>query len=254
MCEGESGVSIFDELAAPFPKENIHWRAQSIKKDGTAAMALAYLDARDIMDRLDTVCGPQGWQAIHYDCGGGKMACKIGVLVDIPDPSKQLDMPQWVWKSDGAGETQIEAEKGAFSGALKRAGVMWGIGRYLYALPAPWVPCETYERQGKRVFKKWTADPWQFCGTIPGGVHPNDESGADTFEGVTKLKARAREMSNDLTSITEESELTGFLAGYAGLMNELKKELPDWHKAALDAVDGKRKSFKQVENRGRADG
>lgn len=29
-------------------------------------------------------------------------------------------------------------------------------------------------------------------------------------------------------------------------LNELKKELPDWHKAALDAVDGKRESFKQI--------
>ena len=238
-------MNIFDDLAAPFPKEKIHWRAQSIKKDGTAAMALAYLDARDVMDRLDAVCGPQGWQAEHYDCGGGKMACKIGIHSRIVD-----DEPQWVWKSDGAGETQIEAEKGAFSGALKRAGVMWGIGRYLYSLPAPWVPCETYERSGKLVFKKWKADPWQFCGTIPGGVHPSDESGADTFEGVTKLKARAREMSNDLSSVTEESELAGFLTGYAELMNELKKELPDWHKAALDAVDGKRKSFKQIDSAG----
>ena len=31
-----------------------------------------------------------------------------------------------------------------------------------------------------------------------------------------------------------------------GEVNELKKELPEWHKAALDAVDGKRESFKQI--------
>ena len=87
-------------------------------------------------------------------------------------------------------------------------------------------------------------------GAIPGGVHPNDESGADTFAGITDLKVRAREMSNDLTAVTEESELTGFLVGYAELMNELSKKLPDWHKAALDAVEGKRESFKQAGNVG----
>jgi hypothetical protein len=244
--------NIFKELAAPFPKEKIHWRAQSITKDGSKAMALAYLDARDVMDRLDAVCGPDGWQAEHYDCGGGKMACKIGIRSQLVcvNSDNAVTLGDWIWKSDGAGETQIEAEKGAFSGALKRAGVMWGIGRYLYSMPAPWVPCETYERGGKKVWKKWTADPWQFCGAIPGGVHPGDESGADTFAGITDLKVRARGMSADLSAVTEESELTGFLVGYAGLMNELSKNLPDWHKAALDAVEGKRESFKQAANVG----
>ena len=42
-------------LAAEFPKEDIHWRAQSLTKDGDKAMALAYLDARDVMDRLDQI-------------------------------------------------------------------------------------------------------------------------------------------------------------------------------------------------------
>jgi hypothetical protein len=67
----------------------------------------------------------------------------------------------WVRKSDGAGETQVEGEKGAISDALKRAAVKWGIGRYLYDLDSPWVPCETYQgNDGKARFKRFTADPW----------------------------------------------------------------------------------------------
>ena len=167
-----------EQLAASFPKEAIHWRAQQLTKKGDKAMALAYLDARDIMDRLDAVLTPQGWQAIHYDCGGGRLACKIGIFAGTLGEGGE-----WIWKSDGAGGTQVEAEKGAFSGALKRAGVMWGIGRYLYALPAPWVPCETYEgRDGKRRFSKFTEDPWSYCKGIPGGVYPGDESGADSLK------------------------------------------------------------------------
>jgi hypothetical protein len=57
-------------------------------------------------------------------------------------------------------------------------------------------------------------------------------------------------MSTDLSAIGDESELVGFLTGYAELMNTLKKELPDWHKAALDAVDGKRESLKLIDRAG----
>lgn len=141
------------DLHRPFPGDAIHWRAQMVTKargDGHAALALAYLDARDVMDRLDQICTPAFWQSEHYDAGGGKLGCRLGLYIN----------DQWVWKSDGAGDTDVEAEKGAFSGALKRAGVQWGIGRYLYDLGNVWVPCEATENGGKLRFKKFTDDPW----------------------------------------------------------------------------------------------
>jgi hypothetical protein len=46
---------------------------------------------------------------------------------------------EWVWKANGAGNSDVEAEKGACSDAFKRAAVLWGIGRYLYDLDSPWV-------------------------------------------------------------------------------------------------------------------
>lgn len=237
-------MSIFEQLAAPFPKEKIHWRAQSVaqkgKNAGKAAMALAYLDARDVMNRLDAAVGMGGWQAEHYDAGGGKLGCKIGIQCG----------GEWIWKSDGAGETQVEAEKGAFSGALKRAAVMWGIGRYLYDLPAPWVPCETEERGGKFYFKKWTADPWSYCGNADLSVHesPASQKPIKTEKKedikITELKQRARDADAELKAITDEGELDGFIVGYATLANDLKKHLPDWHDAYLAAIEGMRKSFK----------
>lgn len=141
-----------EALKAEFPRNKIHWRAQTLTKDGSKAMALAYLDARDVMDRLDAVCDPENWQTEHIDCGGGKLACRIGILID----------GNWVWKSDGAGSTDIEAEKGAFSTALKRAAVAWGVGRYLYDMPSVWVPCESYKQGDKFRFKKFLKDPWSF--------------------------------------------------------------------------------------------
>jgi hypothetical protein len=41
---------------------------------------------------------------------------------------------EWVTKWDGAENTDVEGVKGGLSGAMKRAAVQWGIGRYLYAL------------------------------------------------------------------------------------------------------------------------
>ena len=138
-------------LFAEFPREAISWRAQSLTKEGDKAMALAYIDARDVMDRLDQVCGSADWQD-RYEFHGARTVCYLSIRVD----------GEWITKADGAGDSDVEAEKGAISDALKRAAVKWGIGRYLYDLPAPWVPCESYERHGKKVWKRWTADPWNF--------------------------------------------------------------------------------------------
>lgn len=141
------------ELHHPFPADMIHWRAQMVYdggQKGIRALALAYLDSRDVQDRLDAVCGAENWQCEHYDANG-KMACKIGIRVN----------GEWIWKTDGAGETDIEAEKGAFSSALKRAAVHWGIGRYLYDLGNTWVPCEATKVKDKLKFKKFTDDPWK---------------------------------------------------------------------------------------------
>jgi hypothetical protein len=126
---------MFDRLAAPFPPDAISWRVGSTSGDKSKGLALAYLDARDVMDRLDSVCGPGGWQD-RYPHAGNKTVCEIGIKVG----------DEWIWKADGAGDTDVEAEKGALSDAFKRAAVRWGIGRYLYGLPSPWVKIEPMGR------------------------------------------------------------------------------------------------------------
>jgi hypothetical protein len=95
-------------------------------------MALAYIDARDVQDRLDECCGIGGWQNRYVPMHDKKTVCEIGIRIG----------EEWVWKSDGAGDSDIEAEKGALSDSFKRAAVKWGIGRYLYDLDSPWVALE----------------------------------------------------------------------------------------------------------------
>lgn len=124
---------LYDALSEPFPAEEIDWRV------GAGGRALAYIDARLVMDRLDSVCGPENWQNNYLYGTGGAVVCNLG-----------LRMPNgaWVWKADGAGATDIEGEKGALSDALKRAAVRFGVGRYLYDLESPKV-----EMDGKFIAK-----------------------------------------------------------------------------------------------------
>lgn len=139
-----------EALAAEFPREAVHWRAQTLTRNGDKALALAYLDARDVMDRLDAVCGPSNWQSEITETPKGRVICRLGIRIG----------DQWVWKSDGAGDTAVEGEKGGISDALKRAAVHWGVGRYLYRLDSVWAPCETKEKNGKMHWSKWRGSPW----------------------------------------------------------------------------------------------
>lgn len=116
--------SIIAKLKEPFDPKVIHWRVGATTVDKSKGIALAYINSRDAMKRLDDVCGDL-WQC-EYPFEG---CCRIGVKIG----------DDWVWRSNGAGETDIEGEKGRYSDAFKRAAVLWGVGRYLYYLPNEWV-------------------------------------------------------------------------------------------------------------------
>jgi Rad52/22 family double-strand break repair protein len=120
------------QLAEPFNPSIVSFRVGPTTQDKTKGMALAYIDARDVMRRLDEVCGPENWQNDYPWSDGKRVVCRIGIKIG----------DDWVWKTDGAGDTDTEGEKGALSDAFKRSAVHWGIGRYLYDVEAVWVQIE----------------------------------------------------------------------------------------------------------------
>lgn len=134
-------MDIIDELKKPFDVSLIHWRVGATNREKTKGIALAYIDARDVMKRLDDVMGNENWQNRYTHVTPNGVICELGLFID----------GQWLWKANGAGETSYEAEKGAMSDAFKRAAVMWGIGRYLYYLPNQWVDIEPAGRSHKIV-------------------------------------------------------------------------------------------------------
>jgi hypothetical protein len=126
-------TDLIKQLSAPFPADRVSWRVGSTNKEKTKGLALAYIDARDVMNRLDEVVGATCWSD-KYETHGETMICYLSLNVG----------GVWVSKGDGAGDTQVEAEKGRISDAFKRSAVKWGIGRYLYDLDSPWVDIEGY--------------------------------------------------------------------------------------------------------------
>jgi len=137
-------MDLFTSLCEPFPIEEVSWRVgptnEKRKKpdDPFRGQPLCYVDARTVMDRLDSVCGADGWQCSYSAGVGSSIVCNIGIRL----------AGDWLWKADGAGATDMEADKGALSDAFKRAAVRWGIGRYLYEVKAPWL--ELDERKNIR--------------------------------------------------------------------------------------------------------
>lgn len=138
-------------LKAPFSPTLISWRVGATSRDKDKGIALAYLNARDVMERLDEVCGAGAWQC-RYPFQG---CCEIAILIEDKHGAK------WVSKANGAGQSDIEAEKGQYSDAFKRAAVLWGIGRYLYDLPNQWYPIESYGKS-YRFTKEAEAQMTQF--------------------------------------------------------------------------------------------
>jgi len=125
---------VLEALGAPFPDDEVEFLPRG-NFEGKAR-ALAYIDARSVMRRLDAVVGPANW-SFDFDLLSpeGKMVKgKLTVL--------------GITKCDaGEGGSEDEVLKSAVSDALKRCAVHFGIGRYLYYLPSVWAPYDQRKRQ-----------------------------------------------------------------------------------------------------------
>src|SRR6516164_9678922 len=131
-----------EALAAPFDPRQVKFKPAVVS--GKRALALAYVDARAIQDRLDEVLGVTGWQD-EYEClADGSVVCRLRLRLG----------DEWITKMDVGGQSEQPDEgdrrKAAFSDALKRAAVKFGVGRYLYRLPSQWCDYDPQKKQFTR--------------------------------------------------------------------------------------------------------
>ena len=138
----EGVESLTERLAEPFSEDEVKFKPAVVS--GNRCLALPYVDARAIQDRLDEVLGVAGWQD-EYEClSDGAVVCRLRLRLG----------DEWITKMDVGGQSEQPDEgdrrKAAFSDALKRAAVKFGIGRYLYRLEPQWVD---YDTQKKKIVK-----------------------------------------------------------------------------------------------------
>lgn len=122
-------------------ENEIECRISEIAKNGSFLRLLLYKTARTDAALLDETVGPEKWQN-DYRVIDGKLFCGIGILEESG----------WVWKWNVGTESNMEAEKGQASDAMKRAGFVLGIGTELYSAPEIRIPadkCNIKEYNGK---------------------------------------------------------------------------------------------------------
>lgn len=149
------------KLAAPMdyqyrPGTTTNKRENGRYPPGTKAMMLAFIDARDIMNRLDDAVGLGKWQSqIKQVNPDGSVVVSLGLFIETDDP-QYVHTPQWVWqedvgyRNDPDSDKESEPLKAAASDGLKRAAVKFGVGRFLYDLPSSWAEIDAYGKPLKQ--------------------------------------------------------------------------------------------------------
>lgn len=136
-----------------FDPSEVKWKPQAVK--GNKAMAIAYVSARVIMDRLDEVVGPENWKDDYSILPDGDVVCTLSLRINGEwVPKKCVGSPSE--QPDGG-----DRMKASFSDALKRVGIKWNLARYLYRLPMQWVD---FDPQRKQFVTPPKLPPWAMPG------------------------------------------------------------------------------------------
>lgn len=214
MAQENLTRDILEALSEPFPEDAIEWKPQAFSQDRTRALAVPYITSRHIMDRLDEAVGPANWEywpnELRRGIRGeltifGVTKCDIGFI-------------------EGDNDAAI---KGSSSDALKRAAVLFGIGRYLYSTDANWYGWDDRKKQ-------FTEQPKLTFGGKPLEAPALAEKTEDephwiTYEAIRKrFWLWVREslgLSDDEvhTALGVES-----VKDYQGTMAEAKKKIERW--------------------------
>src|SRR5262249_4326397 len=113
--------AITQALSAPFELTEVKFKPQAAS--GNRALAVPFVDARVIQDRLEDVLGVRGWQDSYEGLPDGAVVCRLRIRLGA----------EWITKEDVGGQSEQPDEgdrrKAAFSDALKRAEVACVIGR-----------------------------------------------------------------------------------------------------------------------------
>ena len=172
---------IEQRLKAPFRPDEIEYRITATANG--KGLAVAYIQNRAIQNRLDEVMGFNNWKNEFSVIDKGKIC---GLSLRIND--------EWITKYDGASDTNIASTKGGISDSMKRAAVQWGIGRYLYRLPAQWVKVDG----NKKILERPKLPNWAL---------PDDMKHKQT--NFNEIKPTQNKLSDDIKNCIDAFEKIG---------------------------------------------
>jgi hypothetical protein len=110
---------LFLMLTAPFDPSEVKIRSQNSRQ-------LHYVTARTVMNRLDSVLGPENWWD-RYVPGEHSVLCELTIRLSDGSSLTKADAGGYAGMAD-----QGDDDKSGYSDAFKRAAVKFGVGRYLY--------------------------------------------------------------------------------------------------------------------------
>lgn len=164
----------------------IEVRIAEIDRQGRYVRLLLYKTVRTDAALLDETYGAHNWQN-DYKSIDGKLYC--GIAIRFAD--------EWITKWNTGTESNMEAQKGEASDAMKRAGFVWGIGTELYSAPqiTVWSPkAQLKERNsgGYVCYDRFSVQSIDYDAdeNISRLVIHNDTTGLDVFAwgaGVTPM-------------------------------------------------------------------
>ena len=101
---------LIQKLTAPFEAKDVEWRIQQTTQDKSRGLAVAFITSRAIQKRLDETVGPFHWKTEFspwYQIGNGSQLCALSIYDE--------ERKEWVTKTDGAENSDIEPVKGGLS-------------------------------------------------------------------------------------------------------------------------------------------
>ena len=251
-------ADVLKELKKPFDPKDVEWRIQKKSKDGTKGMAMAYIDARAIANRLDEVVDRNmidGWSVDYRPIDMGTVKRQRRGF-DTEEPIKGFICAITLYsggekytREDGANLTDFEAFKGGLSGAFKRAASAWGIGRYLYDLPVTWAPIDNWGN----VIRKPNLPLW----ALPEGyVQPQEPEMSNTPVDDTVVTSSFDDLSqsiDDDNPFTEDNGVPAvedmvfpFGKHKGKRLGEVPKEYMQWCMSNMNRLDPKLKIAMQT--------
>lgn len=225
------------------------WKIQSFINDKDKkpikASCVAYIDARDVMDLLDEVCGAENWQS-KFQIIRNNLFCTLLIKVG----------GEWIEKTDIGTPSQTEADKGEASDAFKRAAVHWGIGRFLYEKEVVWVKYDSVKKKPLDDDDKPIYNLSDYCNKkVPNKTIPKTQKSVEKPVEITKSIQTQdkppvkKELSKNVENVIYDLEQSGLNKLAKDFISRIQNKnnieggfwqnLGEWFSKNIDKIDPK---------------